>query len=61
MLSILSSGIFAVPKKYCVEEYYKAAMSFSRNYSFKNLLEIHFVDREDSMVRAVQEKFQQKE
>lgn len=36
-------------------------MSFSRNYPFKSLQEIHFVDRDESMVRAIEEIFQQKE
>lgn len=37
-------------------------MSFSsENYPFKSLQEIHFVDRDESMVRAIQETFQQKE
>lgn len=33
-------------------------MSFSRNYPAKYLQEIHFVDRDESMVRAIQETFQ---
>lgn len=33
-------------------------MSFSRRYPFKYLQEIHFVDRDESMVRAIQEAFQ---
>lgn len=33
-------------------------MSFSRSYPFKYLQEIHFVDRDESMVRAIQETFQ---
>lgn len=36
-------------------------MSFSRNYAFKSLQEIHFVDKDESMVRAIQEVFQSKE
>lgn len=51
-------GIFAVPKDLCVQQYYKAVMSFDRNYPCKSLREIHFVDRDESMVRAIQEIFQ---
>lgn len=36
-------------------------MSISRNYSFRSLQEIHFVDKDESFVRAIQETFQQKE
>lgn len=36
-------------------------MSFSKNYSFKSLQEIHFVDRDETMVRAIQELFLQRE
>lgn len=36
-------------------------MSFSKNYSFKSLQEIHFVDRDETMVRAIQEFFLQRE
>lgn len=36
-------------------------MSFSTTYSFKNLREIHFVDRDETMVRAIQEIFLQRE
>lgn len=36
-------------------------MSFSRDYAFKSLQEIHFVDKDESMVRALQEIFQPKE
>lgn len=37
-------------------------MSFSsNNYPFKSIQEIHFVDRDESMVRAIQETFQHKE
>lgn len=37
-------------------------MSFSRDYAFKSSLqEIHFVDKDESMVRAIQEVFQPKE
>lgn len=36
-------------------------MSFSKNYSFKSLREIHFVDRDETMVRAIQEIFLQRE
>lgn len=45
----------------CVQQYYKAVMSFSSNYAFKSLQEIHFVDKDESMVRAIQEVFQTKE
>lgn len=54
----ISSGIFAVPRDLCVQQYYKAVMSFNRNYPCKSLREIHFVDRDESMVRAIQEIFQ---
>lgn len=60
MPSYYFKGIFAVPMKNCVEEYYEAAMSFSRGYPFENLQEIHFVDRNESMVIAMQEIFQPK-
>lgn len=36
-------------------------MSFSRDYAFKSLQEIHFVDKDESMVRAIQDVFQLKE
>lgn len=36
-------------------------MSFSRDYSVKSLQEIHFIDKDESMVRAIQEIFQSKE
>lgn len=36
-------------------------MSFSKKYSFKSLQEIHFVDRDETMVRAIQELFLQRE
>lgn len=36
-------------------------MSFSRNYSFKSLKEIHFVDKDESMIKAIQEIFQPKD
>lgn len=36
-------------------------MSFSKSYSFKSLREIHFVDRDETMVRAIQEIFLQRE
>lgn len=36
-------------------------MSFSKNYSFKSLQEIHFVDRDETMVKAIQEIFLQRE
>lgn len=37
-------------------------MSFSRDFAFKSSLqEIHFVDKDESMVRAIQEVFQLKE
>nr|XP_022339296.1 uncharacterized protein LOC111134504 isoform X2 [Crassostrea virginica] len=55
----ISSGIFGVPKDKCVEQYYKAAMSFCSTYPCKSLREIHFVDRDESMVRAIKEVFQQ--
>ena len=45
----------------CVEQYYKATMSFSSTHSCQSLKEIHFVDRDESMVRAIQEVFQQKQ
>ena len=45
----------------CVEQYYKATMSFSSIHSCQSLKEIHFVDRDESMVRAMQEVFQQKQ
>nr|XP_022342206.1 uncharacterized protein LOC111135979 [Crassostrea virginica] len=56
----ISSGIFGVPRDKCVEQYYKAAMSFCSTYPYKNLREIHFVDRDESMVRAIQEVFKRK-
>lgn len=36
-------------------------MSFSRDYAFKSLQEIHFVDKDESTVKAIQEVFQTKE
>lgn len=51
-------GIFSVPRDKCVEQYFEATVSFSRRYPFKYLQEIHFVDRDESMVRAIQEAFQ---
>lgn len=36
-------------------------MSFSKKYSFKSLQEIHFVDRDETMVRAIQELFLQRQ
>lgn len=36
-------------------------MSFSKNYSFKSLQEIHLVDRDETMVRAIQDFFLQRE
>lgn len=36
-------------------------MSFSKKYSFKSLQEIHFVERDETMVRAIQELFLQRE
>lgn len=51
-------GIFSVPNDKCVEQYFEATMSFSRSYPFKYLQEIHFVDRDESMVKAIQETFQ---
>lgn len=36
-------------------------MSFSRNFAFKRLQEIHFVDKDESMVLAIQKIFQPKE
>jgi hypothetical protein len=35
-------------------------MTFSRNYPFQSLQEIHFVDRDPSMVGAIQEIFKQR-
>lgn len=57
----ISSGVFAIPRDLCVQQYYKAVMSFSRDYVLKSLQEIHFVDKDESMVRAIQEIFQPKE
>ena len=48
-----------MPKDKYVEQYYKAAMSFCSTYTCKSLREIHFVDRDESMVRAIKEVFQQ--
>ena len=45
----------------CVEQYYKATMSFSSTHSCQSLKEIHFVDRDESMVRAIQDVFRQKQ
>ena len=50
-----------MPRDKCVEQYYKAAMSFCRTYPYKILREIHFVDRDESMVRAIQAMFGSKE
>lgn len=36
-------------------------MSFSKTYSFKNLRDIHFVDRDETIVRAIHEIFLQTE
>lgn len=49
-----------MPRDLCVQQYYKAVMSFSRDYALKSLQEIHFVDKDESMVRAIQEVFQPK-
>ena len=46
-----------MPRDKCVEQYYKAAMSFCSTYPYKILSEIHFVDRDESMVRAIQAVF----
>ncbi|XP_062591829.1 uncharacterized protein LOC134253316 isoform X4 [Saccostrea cucullata] len=59
-LPAISSGIFGVPGDKCVEQYYKAVITFSRRYPFRSLKEIHFVDRDPSMVSAIQATFQQK-
>ena len=53
--------MLGVPRDKCVEQYYKAAMSFCSTYPCKNLREIHFVDRDESMVRAIQAVFESKE
>ena len=45
----------------CVEQYYKATISFSSTHSCQSLKEIHFVDRDESMVRAIQDVFRQKQ
>ena len=60
-LLFVFQGIFGVPREKCVEQYYKAAMSFCSTYKCKNLREIHFVDRDESIVRAIKEVFQQKQ
>ena len=54
-------GIFAVPREMCVEQYYKATTSFSSTHFCQSLKEIHFVDRDESMVRAIQDVFRQKQ
>ncbi|XP_061196803.1 uncharacterized protein LOC133205079 [Saccostrea echinata] len=59
-LPSISSGIFGVPRDKCVEQYHKAVTTFSRSYPFLRLREIHFVDRDASMVSALQVVFQQK-
>ena len=45
----------------CVEQYYKAIMSFSSTHFCQSLKEIHFVDRDELMVRAIQDVFRQKQ
>ncbi|XP_061162262.1 uncharacterized protein LOC133171516 [Saccostrea echinata] len=59
-LPAISSGIFGVPGDKCVEQYYKAVMTFSRSYPYQSLKEIHFIDRDPSMVSAIQAIFQQR-
>ena len=44
-----------------MEQYYKAVMSFSSTHSCQSLKEIHFVERDESMVRAIQDVFRQKQ
>ena len=61
LLLLFVLGIFAVPRDLCVEQFYKATMSFCSTHSSQSLKEIHFVDRDESMVRAIQDVFRQKQ
>lgn len=51
------TGIFGVPKDKCVEQYYRAVVSFSRSNKCYSLREIHFVDRDYDMVGNIKASF----
>lgn len=55
---IHSTGIFGVPKESCTEQYYKAVVAFSKQYTGTSLHEIHFVDVDLTMVRLITTTFE---
>ncbi|XP_062611923.1 uncharacterized protein LOC134273729 [Saccostrea cucullata] len=56
-LPAISSGIFGVPREKCAECYYKAVCEFAASYPRQSLQEIHFVDRDSTMIAEIQNAF----
>ncbi|KAH3787011.1 hypothetical protein DPMN_165130 [Dreissena polymorpha] len=54
----ISSGVFGVPKQICAVAYARAVRDYSK-LSQKPLLEVHFVDLDDKMVKLVQDAFRE--
>ncbi|XP_062600871.1 uncharacterized protein LOC134262490 [Saccostrea cucullata] len=55
----ISSGIFGVPRDKCVECYYQAVVAFLSSNKPTYLKEIHFVDRDPTMVDDIKAVFSQ--